>query len=60
MELAIVRPTAAECKACEVPEKVRDSCEKIFKKRGDITDVATGVDCVKGLIIKCRVVIKRQ
>jgi len=59
MELTITRPSAPECKECEVPEKARDSCLKIFKKREDISDVTVEADCRKDLIIKCRVLLKR-
>jgi len=59
MELKIVRPTAPECKECEVPEEARASCIKIFKKREDITEVTIEADCLKNLIIKCKVVLKR-
>ena len=59
MELAITRPTAPECRECEVPGKAGASCLKIFKKREDISDVTVEADCLKGLIIKCRVLLKR-
>ncbi|MDR0499250.1 MAG: hypothetical protein LBH03_05915 [Holophagales bacterium] len=59
MELTITRPTAPECKECEVPEKARASCLKIFKKREDITEITVEADCLKNLIIKCRVLIKK-
>jgi len=59
MELAATGPTAPECRECEVPARAKASCLKIFKKREDITDVAVEADCLKGLIIKCRVLIKR-